>query len=225
MPEPNPTAAAVAAQVSEVTAFEASLHGHDRETWSAYRALAAADTALASVADTRLAEIAALAADETKPAEYRRTETARMREAAIAEASALRGAATLAGARLEGRLRAQLVPAPDPIPTNRAMAREELKLTIDAAGSRMDALQQVLLTSRPAVVAELASEYGRLLLGPEASKLLDATMIGTLRRRGGHDDTSARAVHALAEFERRNLKGRSDGLHQIALSKLTSGRT
>ncbi len=199
--------------MSEIAAFEATLHGHDAQTWAHFRTLAGADSALASIADTRLAEIAALAAGASKPASFRTTETIRMREAALAEVKALHDAATLAGARLEGHLRAQLVPAPDPIPANRQMARDELKLALDSVPDRVGAITSVLLTARPGVVAELAGDYGRLLLGPDVSKLLDATLIGTLRRPGGFDPASSAAVHALGEYERRRVKGRSDGLY------------
>jgi hypothetical protein len=225
MPE-DPIATAVAQQISEVGAFEATLHGHDRDTWAAYRELVRADTALSTIADTALSTIAALAADQSKPGAYRAQETARMREAALAEVKQLHGAAMVAEARLEGTLRAKLVPQPDAIPANRQLHRQDLAAAF--AGVEpvhlMQAAEQVMLSAPPGQVAELLSPYGRALIGAENAALLDQTAIGWLRRRGGHDPASALAVHALAEVERRHLKGRSDGLYHIAISKLSPGR-
>jgi hypothetical protein len=216
----DPIAAAATAQLSEIGAFEATLHGHDAPTWAAYRELARAGNALASIPDQRLAEIAAVAADESKPGPYRAQETARMSEAAIAEARALHGAAIVAEVRLAGALRAKLVPAPEPIPADRVLAREELRMALDSP-DRIGAMTRVLLTARPGVVAELAGDYGKLLLGADIGKLRDATMLATLRQRGGHDEPSRLAAHALAQMEKRNLRGRSDGLAALAIAKLT----
>ncbi|MFI5281854.1 MAG: hypothetical protein ACHQ0J_01835 [Candidatus Dormibacterales bacterium] len=218
----NDTAAVAAAQTSELAAFEQTLHGHSRETWAFYREMTGAAVALVATADRHVAAIAALAADESKPAEFRRTETERMRQAATQELAELRGTAKTAAARLESRLKSQLVPQPPADPAARALARDELRAALAGIDPSqcLTAGANIARTAPPEVVAELASSYGAALLGPEAAALFSQTMIGVLRQRGGLGDASRAAELALTEFERRKLAGRIDGLWNLAATRL-----
>lgn len=211
----NPGAVAEA-QVAEIANFEVSLHGHPAQAWGPYRDVQRAAAALGPLAEQRAAEIAALQANDTLPLDHRRAETARLRAAAEQELRDVHAEATTSAARLEAHLRGALVPQPDPIPANRQMAREELRLAVEGAPNHLDAITAVLLTARPAVVAELHTDYGRLLLGPEAAKVYDQVAIGTLRRRGGHDEASRLANHALNQYERLKIPGRVDAAFTAA---------
>lgn len=219
----NDHAAVAAAQLAELAAYEATLHGHARESWALYREMAGAASALTATADRRASEIAAVAADESKPAEYRHAEAERMRQAATQELAELRSTARMAAGRLEARLRMQLVPRPATDPASRSLAREELRASLAgvAPSQQLIAGRNLALTGSPEVVAELASSYGASLLGPEAAALTSQTLVAALRQRGGLDDAGRLAAHALGELEGRNLAGRIDGLWNLAAIRLS----
>lgn len=221
MPDQNNPTAVADAQLTGIAAFEAALHGQPADVWAAFRDMARTAVAMPALAEERATRIADLAADATKPGDYRRAETARMQAAAEAELTALHGQATVAAAALEGRLRGRLVPQVDPNPAARALHREELRAALEAApmGQRLQAAERLLTTASPAVVAELASDYGRVLMG-NAADTFSQVLIGGMRRRGGFDAASRAAAATLGAFEAQRIRGRVDGLYQMAKLKL-----
>jgi hypothetical protein len=206
------------AQVAEIGLFESALHGQPREAWGPYRDVQKAAAALPALAQQRAAEVAAVAADDSKPGEYRRTETARLRAAAEQELRDVHGQATVSAARLEAHLRATLVPAVDADPAARGLHRQDLAAAFAGVepGQRLQVAERIMATAPPGQVAELLSPYGRGLVGASNAELLDKTAVGMLRRRGGHDDASRAAAHALTQYERLRIPGRIDASYTAA---------
>jgi hypothetical protein len=226
MPEPDATTAVADAQMSEINAYEATLHGHPPAAWQPYRAMQAAAAGLPSIAEQRTAAITALLADDKLPIEHRRVEAERLRVAADQEVADLRNQALVATARLEAHLRGALLPVADGNPAMRTLHRQDLAAAFEGVdpGRRLGVAEQIVLTAPPGQVAELLSPYGRGLVGAANAEMLDKTAVGWLRRRGGTDAASTAAVHALDQFEKRKLVGRVDAQYQVALLKLNTGR-
>jgi hypothetical protein len=216
-----------AQQANEMTAFASTniaalgqaLEGAGAESLAAYQNLKTTTDALATLGKGAADAIDALNADESKPLEFRRAESFRMRQAADNAMGKMQKLLQPQVEQLDASLQAAMIPRPHVDTGQRMLIRDEIRAALGAKLD-VDSARAYLKTASPHHAAELLGDYGRSLFGGQGQAHVFAGFrqygIESLIAAKGGTDRQQAARRALGEFRGRKIAGQVNGIHTAA---------